>query len=231
MPIDNVVNPNSLGLIIQSARAGKVSPYNIRLAVITEKLLEIIVQSDSVTASQLEALDKVASLLLMKSEFVANGGRFIEKTKPSIFETGEFEGRLEGNFNALCQLKELIKRNFELDTGSFPRPSPEVVCSEEISVPTNKRLVAIIARLAKKREVDQTPIIVRRKTIDLRAAMGEIMDRLKKGIQLLFSLLLTKNSTRFDVITNLLAILELAKRKKVLLYQEEPFGPIYIDKA
>ncbi|NMD14690.1 MAG: hypothetical protein GYA78_05005, partial [Caldisericales bacterium] len=100
MPIDNVVNPNSLGLIIQSARAGKVSPYNIRLAVITEKLLEIIVQSDSVTASQLEALDKVASLLLMKSEFVANGGRFIEKTKPSIFETGEFEGRLEGNFNA-----------------------------------------------------------------------------------------------------------------------------------
>ena len=42
---------------------------------------------------------------------------------------------------------------------------------------------------------------------------------------------MTKNSTRFDVITNLLAILELAKRKRVLLYQEEPFGPIYIDKA
>ena len=174
MPIDNVVNPNSLGLIIQSARAGKVSPYNIRLAVITEKLLEIIVQSDGVTASQLEALDKVASLLLMKSEFVANGGRFIEKAKPSVFETGEFEGRLEGNFNALCQLKDLIKRNFELDAGT-PRPFGRV---PEISVPASKRLVAIIARW-QKREVDQTPIIVRRKTIDLRAAMGEIMDRLE----------------------------------------------------
>ncbi len=224
------MNPNSLALIIQSARAGKVSPYNIKLSAISERLLAIIIHAESVTPTHLEALDRAASLFQMKSEFVANGGRFIEHAKSSIFDENQAFETLDANHRLLTQFKEIIARNIAVSEGSYPRPTATIE-SEEFTVPKTTRLVAIAARLAQRREVDTTnPVVVRRKTINLAAAMAEVMERLKRGIQVLFHMLFSKTKSRFDIITKLLAVLELVKRKKVAVFQEEPFGPILIEK-
>lgn len=229
--MDNSVNPNSLTLIIQSAKNGRISPYNIKLAAITERLLEIIIHSDEVNHSHLETLEKSANLLQMKADYVANGGKFTEVIeKPSVFENREFRESVEGSFNALVAMKDLIARNLALEAGSYPRPSPEIVYSEEFNIPASKRLVAVAAKLAKKQEIVENGVVVRRKTLDLKAAMSEILERLKSGIQVLFSLLLGKQTSKFDVITKLLALLELVKRRKVTVFQSEAFGPILIEK-
>lgn len=166
----------------------------------------------------------------MKSEFVANGGRFIEHAKSSIFDENQAFETLDANHRLLTQFKEIIARNIAVCEGSYPRPTATIE-SEEFTVPKATRLVAIAARLAQRREVDTTnPVVVRRKTINLAAAMAEVMERLKRGIQVLFHMLFSKTKSRFDIITKLLAVLELVKRKKVAVFQEEPFGPILIEK-
>lgn len=229
--MDNSVNPNSLTLIIQSAKNGRISPYNIKLAAITERLLEIIIHSDEINHSHLETLEKGANLLQMKADYVANGGKFTEAVeKPSVFENREFRESVEGSFNALVAMKDLIARNLALEAGSYPRPNPEVVYSEEFTIPASKRLVAVAAKLAKKQEIVENGVVVRRKTLDLKAAMSEILERLRSGIQVLFSILLGKQTSKFDVITKLLALLELVKRRKVTVFQSEAFGPILIEK-
>lgn len=226
---DNV-NPASLALIIQSTRSGRISPYNIKLSTITERLLEIIIHTESMTPNHLEALDRAANLFQLKSEFVANGGRFVEHMKQSIFDESQASETLDSNHHLLAQFKEIITRNITISEKSYPRPGLSRE-SEDFTIPKTSKLLAIAAKLAQRHEVDTTnPIIVRRKTINLAAAMSEVMAHLRKGIQVLFHMLFSKTKSRFDVITKLLAVLELVKRKKVVVFQEEPFGSILIEK-
>ena len=100
-----------------------------------------------------------------------------------------------------------------------------------LSLQMNGLKSSIISRLANdKKESDQKQLVVRRVTINLKQAMGEILEWLKKDIQILFSMLLGKSSSRIDVITRLLALLQLMKLSKVNAWQSEPFGPIMIEK-
>jgi len=224
------INPSSLALIIASTHSGRISPYSINLTTITEKLLDTIIHSPTTTTSHLDALEKTAILLQMKAEFVANGGKFVTMIKSSVFDGTDFEKQLEGSFEALIGLKDFITKNLALVASSYPRPAQIITQSDEFKIPSQTRLTKILSVMAKRKETTSNPIILRRKTIDLKAAMFEILDHLRSGIQILFSMLLLKKSNRFDIITKLLALLELVKRRKIVVYQEEPFGPIFIER-
>lgn len=226
-----MVNPDSLGLVIHGARSGAVSPYKIRLSQITGALLQNIIESETIQAEHLESLEKAAHLMQMKAEFVANGGKFATTVKESVFKQGEAAQAIDRNYEALIQLKELIQKNVTIHSYGYTHPqltSPE---PESIVMPSERRLVSIISRLAGiKKEQGDKQLVVRRVTINLKQAMSEILERLKKDIQVLFSTFLGKTPSRLDIITRLLAILQLAKMSKITVWQSEPFGPIMIEK-
>ncbi|NTU61522.1 MAG: hypothetical protein HGA95_04275 [Caldiserica bacterium] len=226
-----MVNPESLGLVIHGARSGAVSPYKIRLSQITGALLENIIETDTIQSEHLESLEKAAHLLQMKAEFVANDGKFIVPVKESVFRQGQAAQNIDANYEAMIQLKEMIQNSVTIHSFGYPHPQLVSLDPETIVMPSERRLVSIISRLANdKKESDQKQMVVRRVTINLKQAMSEILEWLKKDIQILFSMLLGKSSSRIDVITRLLALLQLMKLSKVNAWQSEPFGPIMIEK-
>lgn len=226
-----MVNPESLGLVIHGARSGAVSPYKIRLSQITGALLENIIETETIQSEHLESLEKAAHLLQMKAEFVANGGKFIAPVKESVFKQGQTAGNIDSNYETMIQLKEMIQKSVTIHSFGYPHPQLTSSDPETIVMPSERKLVSIISRLANdKKESDQKQLVVRRVTINLKQAMGEILEWLKKDIQILFSMLLGKSSSRIDVITRLLALLQLMKLSKVNAWQSEPFGPIMIEK-
>lgn len=226
-----MVNPESLGLVIHGARSGAVSPYKIRLSQITGALLENIIETETIQSEHLESLEKAAHLLQMKAEFVANGGKFVVAVKESVFKQGQSAQNIDSNYETMIQLKEMIQKSVTIHSFGYPHPQLTSSDPETIVMPSERRLVSIISRLANdKKESDQKQLVVRRVTINLKQAMSEILEWLKKDIQILFSMLLGKSTSRLDVITRLLALLQLMKLSKVNAWQSEPFGPIMIEK-
>ena len=226
-----MVNPESLGLVIHGARSGAVSPYKIRLSQITNALLESIIATETIQSEHLESLEKAAMLLQMKAEFVANGGKFVTVPKESVFKQGEAAQNLDSNFEAMIHLKEMIQQNITIHSYGYPHPQLTLSGPETIVMPSERKLVSIISRLASdSKENTEKQVVVRRVTINLKQAMSEILEWLKKDVQILFSMLLGKSSSRLDVITRLLALLQLVKMSRVNVWQSEPFGPIMIEK-
>jgi chromatin segregation and condensation protein Rec8/ScpA/Scc1 (kleisin family) len=226
-----MVNPDSLGLVIHGARSGAVSPYKIKLSQITGSLLENIIETETIQSEHLESLEKAAHLLQMKAEFVANGGKFVVPVRESVFKQGQAAQNIDSSFEAMIQLKEMIQKSITIHSFGYPHPQAVSSDPESIVMPSERKLVSIISRLASdKKESDKKQLVVRRVTINLKQAMSEILEWLKKDIQILFSMLLGKSSSRIDVITRLLALLQLMKLSKVNAWQSEPFGPIMIEK-
>jgi len=223
------VNPDSLSQISRFARSGRISPYRIRLSAISERLNQSMIGDGSLSPVHLESLNKVADLLVMKAEFVANGGSFPIREKHSVFDENS-ERAVEDNFQTLKMLTNLIEKNMHELTASYPRPRPPILIKDELKMPNAKRLLKIVERMIKVQDKTDNMLVVRRKTLDIKSAMREILNRLKQGIQVLFDMLIRPGATRFDVIANLLALLELVKRKQVDIYQQETFGPILIER-
>ncbi len=226
------VNPDSLAQIARFARSGKISPYRIKLHAISGKLNSVIIDSDEISPVHLESMVRVSDLLLMKAEFVANGGSFPVREKKSVFDENE-DKKLEDNFQTLKMLTNLIERNLHEISASYPRPNPPILVKDELKMPNSKRLLKIIEKMMgteEAKEKGESMLVVRRKTLDIKSAMREILERLKEGVQVLFDMLIKPGATRFDVIASLLALLELVKRRQVDIYQNDVFGPILIEK-
>jgi segregation and condensation protein A len=226
-----MVNPESLGLVIHGARSGAVSPYKIRLSQITSALLESIIDTPTIQTEHLESLEKAAHLLQMKAEFVANGGKFVTVARESVFKQGEAARNLDSNYEALVHLKDMISKNITIHSYGYPHPQLISHDPETIVMPSERKLISIISRLASdKKDADGKQLVVKRVTINLKQAMSEILEWLKKDVQILFSMLLGKSSSKIDIITRLLAMLQLVRLNKINIWQSEPFGPIMIEK-
>ncbi len=225
----SIVNPKGLSQIARFVRNGRVSPYRVKLSAITEKVNQSFCGKGQISPAHLESLVRVSDLLLMKAEFVANGGRFPIRKTESVFDE-KAESVSDKNFQTLNMLKNLIERNLHEISASYPRPKPPILVKSELKVPSQKRLVGIVERLVSKTEKRDRTLVYNRRTLDIRSAMRAILNRLKEGIQMLFDMLIIPNSTRFDIITNLLALLELVKLKRIDIYQQSEFGPILIEK-
>ena len=66
-------------------------------------------------------------------------------------------------------------------------------------------------------------------TVTIAEQQELIEGRLAKGRKLLFREVLSQAASRVEVIVTLLALLELIKRDRVRVWQDEQFGPIYIE--
>lgn len=158
------VRPESLEQIGRFARAGRISPYRIKLSAISDKLAQSILSSNSVTPSHLESLDRVATLLLMKAQYVANGGSFPKIEHKSVFDE-RVHDKVDSNQQTLLLLTQLIERNFHEISASYPRPKPETIVTEELRVPTAKRLLKIVERMSKTIQKPEKTITLQKKRL------------------------------------------------------------------
>ena len=70
--------------------------------------------------------------------------------------------------------------------------------------------------------------ILKTEKVSLRAKMHQVVGHIVKKIKTTFSSIFSKKESKAEIVTGFLAVLELDKRKKILIQQEENFGEITI---
>ena len=70
--------------------------------------------------------------------------------------------------------------------------------------------------------------ILKTEKVSLRAKMRQVVNHIVRKVKTTFSSIFTKKESKAEVVTGFLAVLELDKRKKITVRQEENFGEITI---
>ena len=119
-----------------------------------------------------------------------------------------------------------IRRTFKQESEQFKHRYVE---REEIhEVPVSK-LEKIVREILEREKLLETKT-VKKSQYSIKKAIAEIKALLDEKGELLFQSLFEKKHSKIEIILMFLAILILAKNKKVIIYQENLFAPIYVKK-
>jgi chromatin segregation and condensation protein Rec8/ScpA/Scc1 (kleisin family) len=120
----------------------------------------------------------------------------------------------------------IIRRTFKEEREEFKHKYVER--EEEREVPVSK-LTKIVQEILEREKFLETKT-VKKNQYSIRKAMAEINALLEENPELLFQSLFEKKHSKIEIILMFLAILILAKSKKVIIYQSDLFAPIYVKK-
>ncbi len=120
----------------------------------------------------------------------------------------------------------VIRRTFKEEREQFKHTYVE---REEVrEVPVSK-LEKIVREILEREKLLETKT-VKKNQYSIKKAMAEINALLEEKGELLFQSLFEKKHSKIEIILMFLAILILAKNKKVVIYQENLFAPIFVKK-
>lgn len=234
--IDNFEGP--FDLLFHLIEKNQFNIYNIPINIITDQYMEYLFamqELDLEVAS--EFLVTAATLLHIKSRML------LPSKKEEQQEESDPREELVVRLLEYKKFKEFsdILRKREKEWALVYYKLPEIIQftkREEILELIPDELQRIYAELLERNRKKMNPnassinTIIQHEKVSLRSKMREIIRELLKRNHLKFSELFSlKRKSQIDVITGFMAILELAKMKKVKLEQRKQFEEIYIDKA
>lgn len=234
--IENFEGP--FDLLFHLIEKNQFSIYDIPINIITDQYMEYLFavqELDMEVAS--EFLVMAATLLHIKSRML------LPSKKEEQLEESDPREELVMKLLEYRKFKEFsaILRQREKDWARVYYKLPEIIQvtkKEETLELIPGELQRIYTELLEKNRKKMNPNvsgmnrIIQHEKVSLRSKMREIIRELLKRSHLKFSELFSlKHKSPTDVITGFMAILELAKLKKVKLEQRKQFDDIYIHKA
>ena len=233
--IDNFEGP--FDLLFHLIEKNRFSIYDIPISIIADQYIEYLSamrELDMEVAS--EFLVTAATLLHIKSRMLLPSKKEEEQEEKDpreelVMRLLEYKKFKEFSFTLKQREKEWAGVYYKLPE-IIPVPQREEVLE---LVPDELRRV-YAGLLVKNREKMNPDVggmnkIIQHERVSLKSKMREIIRALiAKGHIRFFELFSLKRRSSADVITGFLAILELAKLKKVRLQQRKQFADIYIEK-
>lgn len=225
-------------LLFHLIEKNQVSIYDIPVNLITDQYMEYLF------AMQELDLDIASEFLLMAATLLHIKSRMLLPEKKEV-KQDETDPREELVLRLLEYRKykefSLALRQREKDWSVLYYKLPEVIRftrSDEIlelSPPELKRLYSELLERNRKKvnpNVSGMNQIIQHEKVSLKSKMREIIRELIKRSSFKFSELFSwRHISKIDVVTGFLAILELAKLKKVKLEQRKQFSEIYVHKT
>jgi segregation and condensation protein A len=230
-----------LDLLLHLIDKNKVSIYDIPIAVITDQYLEYI---DSMRQADLDVMSEflvmAATLLDIKSRMLLP--REEDENGEEIDPRSELVERLLEYKMYRCVSEELADMQKEAEPLYFHDPDiPKEVKSYEEPVDVYKLLNGltlddlskVFESVLRQKENRVDPIRstfgkIEKEEVSLEDKMKEVTDYAKNHQKFSFRRLLTRQSSRVQVIVTFLSILELMKTGQITIRQEEAFGEIEI---
>ena len=225
--IDKFSGP--LDLLLHLIKESKVNIYDIKIVDITNQYLEYIKKMQNLN------LDIQSDYLVMASELIEMKSRML-LPKPEIIEDDEIDPR-EKLINRLIEYqkyKDMIEnfKNLEKERKQFYTKSPEkistysdnsVCINEDLSV--NDLMNALMKFIQRKELEKPLNTTVTKKEISVDERRNDIKKilNIKKKVNF-FDLF--DNYTREYIVVTFLAILEMAKKQELMIYQENNFENI-----
>jgi len=220
-----------LDLLLHLLKRAELDPHEVTASVITEQYLtwlELLDQLNLDVAG--EYLVMAATLLLIKS--------FAMLPHPELADTEEAEELKRDLVERLLEYQryreaaEKLSERALLGRDVFTTPgeaAPEDANAKQYTVSIFDLVEAIGAVL--KRVADKTPRKIELRDIPVAECIPRILRALDGTGRILFAALFEDANDRSLVIATFMALLELIRRRDVRAFQEERFGPIFLERG
>lgn len=219
-----------LDLLLYLIKKNEVDIYDIPIVEITNQYFEYL------NLMQLLDLDIAGEFLVMAATLMMIKSRMLLPPEERPVEEEEEDPRWElvqqlieyKRFkDAAGKLQELEK----YQEGIFSR-LPEVDSAVEESVRLSDvsifDLLSALQKILKYAKDEDNLILVNAPQFTVEDKMEEILSTVQTKKKVEFTELFTQQSTRYEIITIFLALLELIRLAQVIVFQEFPFGKIVI---
>jgi segregation and condensation protein A len=216
-----------LDLLLHLVKKNEVDPSNIPVAIITDQYLaymELLQQLDLDIAG--EYLVMAATLLHLKSRMLLPTDENPEEEEGEDPRAELARQLLE--YQRFKEAAELLTLRDQLDRDVFSRSPVRDENETESDLIYDVSLGDLLDALQEvlKRAAPEVVHEVMLEHISLRERIVVILDTLRERSSMFFSEMFPLNSTRLQILTTFLAVLELVRTRMVSIQQEERFGPI-----
>lgn len=218
-----------LDLLLHLIERNELDITAISLVSVTEQYLQ------QIEALKENRIDQLIDFLVVAARLVLIKSRALLPQTPVIVEGEEEEDPAEALIRQLKQYKRFktaanwLKEREEQGLRTYLRvaPPPKLEKRLDLSgVSLDSLLAAVREALARVDDREESVAIVQPRRITIEGQIGRLRTRAKSGQSFLFNDLLSAQTSGVEVAITLLAVLELIKRREVVAYQPELFGPI-----
>lgn len=235
LKLDNFEGP--FDLLFHLFEKNQVDIYDIPINVITDQYLDYLYTMQSLDLEVAsEFLVMASTLLHIKSKMLLPADKKDKKEEEELDPREELVKRLLEYRRYKEFTSELREREKKWETVAFRLPEAlDVPVVEEIleidPQVLRKQYIAILDRNKKKMNVRAKNItkLIEHEKVSLRSKMREVLKQLLFKASFKFSELFSlKIKSKTEVVTGFMAILELAKMKRVTIVQNKQFSDIHI---
>lgn len=221
-----------MDLLLHLIGEAKIDIYDIPINLITEQFLDYIYRLEELNLEVTsEFLVMAASLIEIKSKMLLP-----KKLAPDEDEEEDPRGDLVRRLMEYKKYKDISARLRELESQQalvYYKPKEELELEEDLELEDMKvdLLLQAINNIIKNRTVEEKKLTIdriQREEYSLEECLELVGRKLAEREEFFFTSLLSRRSSREEIITFFLAILELAKRKDLRIRQEEDFSDLLI---
>ena len=220
-----------LDLLLHLIDRQELDITGISLATVTEQYLA------QVELFKKDRIENLIDFLVVAARLVLIKSRALLPQSPVVIEGEEEEDPAEALVRQLREYKRFkdaakwFQEREEQGLRTYLRVAapPKMETRVDLSgVTVDSLLTAVREALARVETREDSVSIVQPRRITIEGQMGRLRQRVRRGETFSFRDLLSEKSSRVEISINLLAVLELIKRREVKAYQAEMFGPIQI---
>lgn len=239
LKIQNFEGP--LDLLVHLIDKNKMNIHDIQMDEITDQYLEYIKSMQEMDLEIVSAfLVTAATLIQLKSRLLIPRKRITEETEEGVDPKEELLRRVL-TYKKYKDFAERLKER-EVWYAKMLYKMPEELMFEPVTVlvdlkPSKLKELYMrmhqknLAKVNEKSREDMVQILKSEK-VSLKSKIREVICALLEQSKITFAALFhTSKQSKLEVLTGFLAVLELAKDKKVELFQKENFQDIYIKRC
>lgn len=236
-PVSLPVFEGPLDLLLQLIERNELEISAVSLVAVTEQYLRTIETLDVVDPGALADFLAVASrLLLIKSRSLLPQPRQLEEGEQEDEESADALVRRLIEYRQFKEIAEMLRKREEAGLRAYTRIADQPTLERRLDF-TGLHVDQLYQ--AFKRVLDRIPADVplprvRTYTVTVAEQIEYVRMRLKAALEvdgnepILFTTLLSAQTTRLEVIVTFLAILELIKQREISATQDEVFGEILL---
>jgi segregation and condensation protein A len=223
-----------LDLLLYLIKKNEVNVYDIPIALVTGQYL------DYLDLMQELDLDVAGEFLVMASTLIHIKSRLLVPRLETATDTDEEEDPRDALVRRLLEHQkfkaaaELLHEREIVRSAQWPRPDSRVedIAGEpferELEVDLFSLLQAFQSVIARSRE--RPSVMLPAEVVPVETRIEELLERLSETEACAFEDLFVNTSSRRDLITTFLALLEMIRLKLIRVFQGDTFGPIRVYK-
>jgi len=227
-----------LDVLLSLIQKSEIDIYDIPINIVTEQFLEYIEGMEEINLEVTsEFLVMAATLLEIKSKMLLPQEKIVEDGIEIEIDPRDTLVQRLIEYKLYKEIAEKLKISEAIESKVYFKPREDLSIYndpiEELGKLDLSQIVKTINNIISRNIIENKMLSIEeinREEYTLDECMEEIKIKLLKNNKIIFSDLLSKNTSKEEIITYFLSLLELIKLKSVYVYQDTSFSNLIIKK-